>query len=238
MNSSDDPGRDAEAARVGRIYARYGASRRRRRAWAADNPGNIAIREELLERLRDAARDPLRGPDPVLDAGCGLGHWLRTLAGIGVDPARLHGIDILNDRLAAAEVPPGVELQQADVRALPYPDDHFSLVLLFTVLSSLGSRADIGQALREARRVTRPAGIVLIYEPRIPQPFNHDTIRVRSAEIRAALGTQVAVQTLTALPPLARVLGPATPRIYPLIAAVPALRTHRLVTYTRPWAGL
>jgi hypothetical protein len=52
---------------------------------------------------------------------------------------------------------------------------------------------------------------------------------VSLALLRAELGEDVVVRSLTLLPPLARRLGP---RAYRTLAAVPALRSHRLVVGT------
>ena len=73
VNTSEDGERAAEAARVERIYGRYARSRHRRRAWAADNPGNLALQAELLAAIRCSAAAELAGEDRILDAGCGNG---------------------------------------------------------------------------------------------------------------------------------------------------------------------
>jgi len=65
--NTDEP----EAARIARVYAAYRASARKRKAWAADNPGNVAIREELLEAIWGLAGPELRADGAILDLGCG-----------------------------------------------------------------------------------------------------------------------------------------------------------------------
>src|SRR5436190_2685298 len=101
-----------EAERVRRTYASYAGDWRKRRAGRADNPGNLAIRAELLQLVWRAAGGLLDGDGHILDAGCGNGFWLRSLIGRGVVPQRLHGVDILPNRLAAcrAALPAPVEL--------------------------------------------------------------------------------------------------------------------------------
>jgi ubiquinone/menaquinone biosynthesis C-methylase UbiE len=234
VNRTDGLDLEQEAARVSGIYGNYARSRWRRREWAADNPGNMAIRDELFDELRAAAPQPLRGDGRILDVGCGGGYWLARLLADGLAPARLHGIDIMSERLGAARLPAEVELRQADARRLPYPDAHFHLVLMFTVLSSLASREDARGALTEARRVTAGGGVILIYEPRIPQPLNRATLWIRRRDVADTLGAAVVTRTLTALPPLARRLGRSAPRVYPRLASIPALRTHHLMVYERP----
>src|SRR4051794_19036444 len=119
---SDDP----EHGRVSRIYAGYQADARKQRAWSAENPGNRAIRDEVVAALR-----PWLPPaGDVLDAGCGSGWLLARLAAAGVAPARLHGLDALPARVEAATAAvPGAAICAGDVRALLYPDGAFALVV-------------------------------------------------------------------------------------------------------------
>ncbi|MGH2844684.1 MAG: class I SAM-dependent methyltransferase [Thermoleophilaceae bacterium] len=235
MNSSSDPDREAEAARVGRVYGRYRASRRRRRAWAAENPGNQAIREELLAAVLEEAGAELAGEGAVLDIGCGTGYWLEALRAAGVEPARLTGVDILADRVqAAARRVPGAAVRRADARSLPFEDESFGLVLLFTVLSSLATRAEVHSALAEARRMLRPSGVMLCYELRLPSPFNPRARRISSEDFDAAGIRPRQEGPLTVLPPLARRLGARTGALYPRLARLPLLQSHRLVVYREP----
>ena len=105
---------------------------------------------------------------------------------------------------------------------------------LFTVLSSLRSPGDQAEVLREAARVLAPGGLLLIWEPRVPVPFNRRTVHLRRATVRKALGSDADWVSLTLLPPLARRLGARTASAYPRLARLPALRTHRLGAYRRP----
>jgi SAM-dependent methyltransferase len=235
VNSSGDPERDAEAERVGRVYAAYRRSRRRHRAWAADNPGNQAIRAELLAALLEEAATAVASGGEVLDVGCGTGYWLEALAAAGVAPERLTGVDVLPARLegAAARVP-GASVRQADARDLPFEDGRFSVVLLFTVLSSLASREDVRRALSEARRVLRPSGTLLIYEPRLANLLNRRVRRIRDSDLDAAGLLPRNERQLTLLPALARGLGRQTRSLYPALAQVRVLRTHRLISHSVP----
>jgi SAM-dependent methyltransferase len=222
-----------EAARVEAVYGRYRAQGRKQRAWAADNPGNVALRAELLAKLLDLARPQLERGGRVLDAGCGGGYWLEALARSGVAAERLHGVDIRTERLAPRPgLPDEVELRAADLRALPYPSESFELVLLFTALSSLASGGDVQSALREARRVLAPGGAVLVYEPRIPNPFNRATRWIRRAELERGLGGPVAAHPLTPLPPLLRLAGRRAPSTVPALRRLPLPRTHSLWAFS------
>lgn len=217
-----------EQRRVRQTYAGYAESEHKRRSWDAANPGNAAIREELVQAVSALAGEQLRRARTILDVGCGTGWWLERIAGQLAPGAELHGLDLLPERVSAArERVPGATIQAADARRLPYDDRSFDVVSMFTVLSSLSSRRDALAALGEARRVLAPGGLILIWEPRIPNPLNRNTLLIDRRLVHEGLpGLALELRSLTLLPPLARRLGL---QAYSRLARVPALRTHRLV---------
>ncbi len=217
------------------MYSKYGRSPRKQRAWAADNPGNAAIRAELLDHLLRLAGPEVAGTGMILDAGCGTGWWLRALVEAGVQPQRLHGIDIQAERVAAARrAVPAAEIAAGDACHLRFPDETFTVVLQFTLLSSLGSHGAIRESLGEGIRVLAPGGLLLIYEPRLPNPFNRNTLLIRNSDLNAAGVTPRDQVSLTLVPALARRLGGGTENRYERLARLPFLRTHRLIAYRAP----
>ena len=223
-----------EARRVAKIYAAYRRSPRRRRAWSAVNPGNVAIREELLKRILEVAALQIAGTGRILDAGCGTGYWLERMVASGVAPERLAGVDVLAHRLRARPtLPAGMELRQADVRALPYEDATFDVVLMLTVLSSLETRSDVVRAAEEAARVLSRGGMLVVYEPRLPNPLNRATRRFRASELVGVLGSPRQNHTVTLLPAVARRLGRRGVGLYPRLVHVSPLRSHRLSVWIR-----
>jgi SAM-dependent methyltransferase len=109
--------------------------------------------EDWLERLLPKDGAGRR----ILDVGCGTGHHLTWLRDRGFDVA---GVDGSAEMLAhARSANPGVELHQADVEHLPFPDGSFDAVLCVEVLRYL---SDPGPCLREAARVLRPGGVLLV----------------------------------------------------------------------------
>jgi ubiquinone/menaquinone biosynthesis C-methylase UbiE len=179
------------------------------------------------------AATPLAAEGAILDVGCGGGWLLAELAASGVEPGRLHGVDLLPGRVAAArERVPGADVRRADAGELPFADGSISLVTLLTCLSSMPGREEIELALAEVMRVLEPEGLALCYEPSIPNPFNRTTVRVSPATLERGLGPAGERHRLTALPQLARRLGRITPRLYPTLAALAP--THRLSAHRRP----
>lgn len=219
-------GAGGERERIEQVYAGYGEDRRRQRAWSASNTGNAAIREEVLHALLELAPAALAGDGLILDAGCGTGWWLGRLMRESVPAGRLVGVDLLGERAAAARArAPGARVLAGDVRQLPLQPGGCSLVMLFTVLSAMGSREDVRSALGEARRVLAHGGSIAIWEPRVWTPNSHTRL-VGLGELRAALGGELRVRTLTLAPPLARRVRGS---LYGPLTRIPALRTHRLV---------
>ena len=220
-----------EAGRLERIYERYGRSSHKRRAWDADNPGNRAIRRELLECFRVEIGERLEA-GRLLDVGCGTGWLLAELARDGIDPERLHGIELIERRLAAARrVAPAAKIRRADARRLPYKEDSFEVVTMFTVLSSLPDAGGVRTAIAEGRRILTPGGILLIYESRLPNPLNRATRLLRNRDLSAVLGSDWRQRPLTVAPPLARRLGSRTQPLYRRLAKMRPLLTSRLISY-------
>jgi SAM-dependent methyltransferase len=92
-----------------------------------------------------------------LDVGCGAGMAASLSATRG---ATVAGIDAADALLAIArERTPGADFRQGDIEALPFDDDSFDLVTGFNAFQYAG---DPAQALREAGRVTKPGGMIVI----------------------------------------------------------------------------
>jgi SAM-dependent methyltransferase len=207
------------------------APRRKLRAWSASNPGNIAIRSEVASVLLGLSDTQVAGEEPLVDVGCGTGWWLERLADAGVVRTRLHGVERDRARVAAARARvPGATIEHADARALGWPTGGFAAAFLLLVLSSAGDRRAVARVLHETRRVVRPGGLILIWEPAVITPAR-DTRFISRAEVRACLGNaELACEPVTVLPPLARRL-PAD--AYERAAGFRPLLTHRVLAYRR-----
>lgn len=115
----------------------------------------------LVERLRP------RVGNRILDVGCGTGEVELRLARLRIPQVTFIGIDRLIDRALIAErTTDGHNLRAsfgaADAGHLPFPDRTFDSTFCVAVLQHI---ADIGEAVREFARVTRPGGRVLAVEP-------------------------------------------------------------------------
>ena len=128
--------------------------------------GMRAISMALLERHLSKCSG-LR----VLDAGCGTGGMLKTLATLGA----VTGIDTSGKAIGWARRGKSNSLVQGSVTTLPFRDDSFDLVTSFDVLYHTNVPDD-AMALAEIVRVLRPGGTFLV---RVPA---YDKLRSRHDE--------------------------------------------------------
>ena len=226
----------SEEARVREAYARRSTGER----YAYSNPAHVFMMQEreraTLALLKREGLLPLAGRS-VLEVGCGGGQWLQDLVRWGAEPARVHGVDLLADRVAQARrvAAPGVTVVQGSGGALPFRDAAFDLALQATMFSSIldaGARRAIAA---EVARVVRPGGMLLWYDLRVNNPGNPDVRRVTREEIAALFPAwHITLERATLAPPLARTLAGRAEVTARLLAAVPWLRTHYLGLLRKP----
>jgi ubiquinone/menaquinone biosynthesis C-methylase UbiE len=104
---------------------------------------------------------PLEGAR-ILDIGCGVGTYVRKL---GEFSNEVYGIDVDAERVGQGD---GAKIAVAVSERLPFDDASFDMVLLNEVIEHV---KDDAATLREACRVTRAGGHVVIYAPNRLYPF-------------------------------------------------------------------
>ncbi|MEX2159730.1 MAG: class I SAM-dependent methyltransferase [Dehalococcoidia bacterium] len=105
---------------------------------------------------------PLEGT-AVLDIGCGIGTYVRKLRKIA---ARAYGIDIDAGRVREGRDTGSLAIAVSE--QLPFADASLDAVLLNEVIEHV---RDDKQTLREACRIVRPGGHVIVYAPNRLYPF-------------------------------------------------------------------
>jgi SAM-dependent methyltransferase len=124
----------------------------RARDWAEVQEGQCA---DAFRAVLDHAR--VGTGTRHLDVGCGAGMAAALSAARGASVA---GIDAAEALLAIArERTPAGDFRQGDLEALPFDDGSFDLVSGFNAFQYAG---DPAQALREAGRVAKPGGMIVI----------------------------------------------------------------------------
>lgn len=175
---SADPAIVADRARLAEARAVRQAQADRYFSAQAANWDRLRARHVAEERVEDAVLEAV-GPGPfqaVLDLGTGTGRMLELLAprasrALGIDgsPAMLSVARSRLDRGALRNV----QLRQGDLYALPAERNGFDLVVIHQVLHYLD---EPGRALREAARVLRPGGrlVVVDFAPHAEEALRSD----------------------------------------------------------------
>ncbi|MGW0779895.1 class I SAM-dependent methyltransferase [Streptomyces sp. NPDC002913] len=130
--------------------------------------GKFLVWEEQLDALC------LSGDEHVLDLGCGRGAVLTAVAR-RVPKGRVTGVDLwrsvdqsgnderaTTDNISRAGIVAETELVTADMRKLPLESDRFDLVVSSMAIHNIPGAAGRGAAVREAYRVLKPGGRLLI----------------------------------------------------------------------------
>ena len=154
--------------------------------WASQPDFDVALSFCQVDPLRPLFEDYAKPGTLMLEGGCGAGQYVAYYTARGT---RVVGLDFARDTLARLRAAyPHLILCEGDVAALPFRDGSFDLYYSGGVVEHF--EAGALPALREARRVMRPGGVLLISVPylsplrRILTPFKQRLWkRVRKAEV-------------------------------------------------------
>ncbi len=139
------------------------------------------------------------GGKRVLDIGCGGGALVRELADRGADVV---GLEISQAQLATAVArggPSGARYVVGRAQELPFDDGSFDVAVFMRTLHHVPP-ADLIPALREARRVLLPGGVVYVAEPLAEGDYFALTRLVEDElEVREAAQAALAEATLAGL---------------------------------------
>ena len=201
--------------------------------------GNLLMvqeRERLLSKLFE--QQDIRDLDGVktFEAGCSTGYNLRLMVQWGARPEHQAGQDVDESAVAYCKThAPEIRVHVGSATAIPEPEETFDLALAFTLLSSVPDE-DIAHGIaRELFRITRPGGLILIYDLRRDNPRNPSVHKLADDDIRRWFPScPLKVHHLTLAPPIARHVGRWVPALYGPLAAIPPLRTHAMWVLRRP----
>jgi len=145
--------------------------------WYTTRRGKFLEWERILDGI------PLRGDEMVLDMGCGRGAVLTAVAR-RLSSGRVTGVDIWSrtDQSGNAKevtlrnvslegVGGRVEVQTGDMRALPFADATFDLVVSSLAIHNIRSNPERRRAIAEAFRVMKPGGRMVIADIRATRVY-------------------------------------------------------------------
>ncbi len=177
----------AARAAAAQAYFRAHAAEwdRIRKLHAADAAVEEAIRKALADK-------PFRS---LLDLGTGTGRMLELFGaeierGLGLDLS-LNMLLLARDRLERAGLK-HCSVRQGDIYDLPLADDSFDVVILHQVLHFLDDGA---RAIKEAARVLRPGGRLLVVDF---APHELEFLREQHAHRRLGFSPETVTQWMTA----------------------------------------
>jgi succinoglycan biosynthesis protein ExoA len=197
--------------------------------------------------LSEADLLPLRGRR-ILEVGCGHRGWLADFELWGARRADLFGIDLVPGRAEECrrvlsphrddrgrELSPGAHIVVGDASMLPWPDEVFDLVVLSTVLTSILDPSMRHGVAREAIRVLRRGGCVLLYDFAVDNPKNHDVRAVSRREVaRLFESCEIVLRRTTLAPPVARIVVPVSWIGGLLLESIGFFNTHLIGTIRKP----
>lgn len=175
-----------------------------------------------LERLDDLQ---------LTEVGCGGGGNLLELLRLGFAPEHLTGIELLPERHALARhaLPQATALHLGDAVLAPVPPASQDIVLQSTVFTSLLDDAFQQRLAQVMWSWLKPGGAVLWYDFTVDNPRNPDVRGVPLSRVRALFpARRLLTRRVTLAPPLARAVCTLHPSLYPVVNALPLLRTHLL----------
>jgi cyclopropane fatty-acyl-phospholipid synthase-like methyltransferase len=157
--------------------------------------GKFQVWEEVLDGLH------LVGDEHVLDMGCGRGAVLTAVARrlktgrvIGIDLWSTHdqsgnsrGVTLRNASLEGVQ--DRIAVETGDMRALPFPDRTFDVVVSSLAIHNIRTNDARAQAVAEAWRVLKPGGRLIIADIRATSRYATTLSRLGAIKIaRRGLG--------------------------------------------------
>jgi len=156
------------------FYDELSAGAVARGMWGMDNRfavERIVASESVRKYFVDAVRPHISPKDNVLDVGCGPGAFLAALA---PNCGAITGADISGEFVNVCKRAidrfglDNAAVVQASCTELPYPANYFDVVTLVDVLHHLDNIPD---TIDEVRRVLKPGGRIIVFEPNKLNPL-------------------------------------------------------------------
>ncbi len=224
----------SELDRIKTEYTRRNQNKKLSELYTVFNPGNLFTLQNqeraLLKALKHKRYTNLSDLK-ILDIGSGTGYNLLNLIRYGARPGNLIGLDLMAvHSLQSRMVLPNSLHVQANAGELPFPDQTFDLVFMYTVLTSVLDPQLKRAIAAQAQRVVTQAGLILIYD--FKKAGKSDHIKgVSTAEIKSLFPkAKIEFQTITLAMGITWRLAPHSWLLCTLLERIPWLKTHYLAT--------
>lgn len=211
-------------------------------SWGLSAGYPLWVNQEKERALIELIRWALKSEDfsnlEVLDAGCGTGWTLTSAMRAGCNPRNLTGIDLMPHQIDKARevLPSGVKLLQGDLKSCAIATASKDIVIVFTVFSSILDLAFRQDFAAECWRIVRPGGSVIVYDFAYNNPSNKDVTGISRSMLRGLFRGYASTKCLsvTLAPPLGRFFDRIWRGSYPVLNAIPMLRSHNMIALVKP----
>ncbi len=197
---------------------------------------NLEKQQAILSLLTAAFEGELSGRH-FLEIGAGFGDNMLQMLVWGIDPDKLVGNDLMEDRCehARARLPKSASVLAGDALKLDIEPAKFDIVMASTVFSSILDKSFRHELAQHIWTFVKPGGGVLWYDFIRNNPSNPDVAKVGIAELRALFpDAKISVRRVTLAPPIARFVCRFHPSLYSIFNALPFLRTHIVAWVHKP----
>ena len=220
-------GHDQESRDINRVFA--ARDRKRRPMWVTEGYRILTAERRALTVDLVKRQLPHLGHASLVDVGCGGGLDIEWWRGEGWPTDRLAGIDLSEERVAAARARnPGVDLRLGTGPILPFRDGAFDVATASTVFSSIPSVDSRRSLFDEMSRIIRPGGLMIVYDFVVRNPRNTDVVAMTRARLTELAGRPP--DASVPVSPFLHAVGPAAilhPALGRAVARI-APRTHLL----------
>jgi SAM-dependent methyltransferase len=203
------------------------------------DPGNLLMLQEreraLAGVLRKANYRTLEGVR-IFEAGAGLGYNLRQFTQWGAHPGDIAAIEIDRERVDYTRAhTPGTRIHLGSAEQIPEGDREFDICVAFRLFSSLHNE-DMSEGIAsEMFRITKPGGLIVVYDIRRKSIRTRDIQAVEADDVRRWFPKcRARTQHLSLGTKTAALAGKVGPAAYGLLALFPPLLTHSLHVMRRP----
>jgi ubiquinone/menaquinone biosynthesis C-methylase UbiE len=170
--------RDEELRRIANFYNRDEWRGQSTAKYSFFNEANLYLYQArdraIIRILRENGIQSLNGKT-ILDVGCGRGTELNNFVRYGAASANLHGVDLMDYRIAdAIRNNPGIDFACGDASQLNFESRTFDITAQIMAFTSIVNDELKKNIALEMIRCTKPGGLILWVDFFLTNPFKRD----------------------------------------------------------------